>query len=61
MDRQLGSQYKEKSLAESSVTIKLIGIRQRCKDLLDDPDHGLALALEEPVPVNKGINPYERA
>lgn len=61
MDRQLGRASNEKTLAESSVTLKLLAIRQRCKDLLDDPDQTIELALEEPLAINMGINPYESA
>ena len=62
MDRKLGRHKKEETLAESSVTIKLLGIQQRCKDLLDDPDRTLELTLEEPAPwSNRGFNPYEPA
>jgi hypothetical protein len=62
MDRKLGRKRKETTLAESSVTIKLLSIQQRCKDLLNDPDQTLELALEEPAPwVNRGFNPYEPA
>ena len=62
MDRQLGREVKEETLAESSVTIKLLGIQQRCKDLLKDPEQTLELSLEEPSPfASKGFNPYEPA
>ena len=62
MDRKLGRERKEETLAESSVTIKLLGIQQRCKDLLKDPEQALELTLEEPSPWGKkGFNPYEPA
>ena len=60
MDRQLGTAFNEGTLAESSVTIKLLAIQQRCKDLLDDPEHSIELSLVEPVTGNPGKNPYER-
>ena len=62
MDRQLGRDPREMTLAESSVTLKLAVIQDRCKELLDDPDRSLELTLEEPITsLRKGINPYEPA
>ncbi len=62
MDRQLGRDMRDITLAESSVTIKLACIQARCRELLDDPDNALELTLDEPAPaLNKGINPYENA
>ena len=62
MDRVLGREKLDTTLAESSVTIRLLTIQERCKELLDDPGDSLELSLEEPsTGFNRGINPYESA
>lgn len=62
MDRLFDRDFSDNTLAESSVTIKLLSIQQRCKELLDDPDETLELSLEEPEPEEvEGRNPYDRA
>ena len=52
--------FKDQTLAESNVSLKLSEIQQRCADLLDEPD-GLELSLEEPAEKpDSGGNPYDR-
>lgn len=46
------------TFAESGVTLRLAEIRQRCSQLLSDPD-GLELTLEEPIEQPDGTNPYD--
>jgi hypothetical protein len=45
------------TLAESGVSLRLAEIRQRCTQLLSDPD-GLELKLEDATEPSDGTNPY---
>ncbi len=49
----------ERPLSESSVTLKLALIQQRCRELADDDGSG-GLSLEEPVDTPDDSNPYNR-
>ncbi|NNL63259.1 MAG: hypothetical protein HKO69_05535 [Woeseiaceae bacterium] len=61
MDRVIDREFNDLPLSESSVTMKLASIQQRCKELLADPDETVELTLEDPEPtVVRGSNPYER-
>lgn len=51
--------FKDMSLAESNVTLRLSEIQRRCADLLDEPG-GLELSLEEPLEKPDTGNPYDR-
>ena len=46
------------TFAESGVSLRLAEIRERCSQLLADPD-GLELTLEEPIGQSDGTNPYD--
>jgi hypothetical protein len=51
----------ETPLSQSSVSLKLEEIQERCKELLDEPDALLGLTLEEPVADPRSNNdPYNR-
>ncbi len=52
-------EFKDMTLAESNVSLKLSEIQRRCADLLDEPGD-LELSLEEPAEVVDTGNPYER-
>ena len=48
-------------LSESSVSLKLEEIQERCTELLDEPDALLGLTLEEPLADPRSNNdPYNR-
>ncbi len=50
--------HADNTFAESGVSLRLAEIRERCSQLLSDPD-GLELTLEEPIEPD-GTNPYDR-
>jgi len=43
-----------------TVRLKLSDIRERCKELLDDPDAPPELRLEDADEAEKGSDPYNR-
>lgn len=46
----MDNNYKDAPLSESSVSLKLAEIQERCSKLMDQPDALLELSLEEPAP-----------
>ncbi len=57
MRRSMNKDRTDITLAESGVSLRLAEIRQRCSQLLTDPE-GLELTLEEPIERSDGTNPY---
>lgn len=48
------------SADETSVTLKLALIQQRCSELLEGGDEFGGLSLEEPAGAPDNTNPYDR-
>ncbi len=48
----MSDKYLDTPLSETSVSLKLELIQQRCSQLMDDPDSMLDLSLDEPDPTD---------
>ena len=56
-DTDMNEKDFDAPLSQSSVTLKLELIQQRCSELMDDPD-GLELSLDEPAGDSHSGDPY---